>query len=36
MYLTILGNNGPFPAPNGACSSYLLELSLIHIFDSIG
>ena len=25
MYLTILGNNGPFPAPNGACSSYLLE-----------
>ena len=25
MYLTILGNNGPFPAPDGACSSYLLE-----------
>ena len=25
MYLTILGNNGPFPAPGGACSSYLLE-----------
>ena len=25
MQLTILGNNGPFPAPNGACSGYLLE-----------
>ena len=25
MYLTVLGNNGPFPAPDGACSSYLLE-----------
>ena len=25
MYLTILGNNGPFPAPGGACSGYLLE-----------
>lgn len=25
MRLTILGNNGPYPAPNGACSGYLLE-----------
>ena len=25
MKLTILGNNGPFPAPGGACSGYLLE-----------
>ena len=25
MILTILGNNGPFPAPGGACSGYLLE-----------
>ena len=24
MKLTILGNNGPYPAPGGACSSYLL------------
>lgn len=24
MKLTILGNNGPFPAPGGACSGYLL------------
>lgn len=25
MILTILGNNGPFPAAGGACSGYLLE-----------
>lgn len=25
MFLTILGNNGPFPAADGACSGYLLE-----------
>lgn len=25
MILTVLGNNGPFPAPGGACSSYLVE-----------
>ena len=25
MRLTILGNNGPYPAAGGACSSYLLE-----------
>ncbi len=25
MRLTILGNNGPFPAPGGACSGYLVE-----------
>lgn len=24
MRLTVLGNNGPFPAPGGACSGYLL------------
>ncbi len=25
MILRILGNNGPYPAPGGACSGYLLE-----------
>ena len=25
MKLTILGNNGPFPAAGGACSGYLLQ-----------
>lgn len=25
LKLTILGNNGPYPAPGGACSGYLLE-----------
>ena len=25
MKITILGNNGPFPAAGGACSSYLIE-----------
>lgn len=25
MFLTVLGNNGPFPASGGACSGYLLE-----------
>lgn len=25
MILTVLGNNGPFPAAGGACSGYLLE-----------
>lgn len=25
MKLTVLGNNGPFPSPGGACSGYLLE-----------
>lgn len=25
MKLTILGNNGPYPVPHGACSGYLLE-----------
>ena len=25
MKLTILGNNGPYPASNAACSGYLLE-----------
>ena len=25
MILTVLGNNGPFPAPGGACSGYLVE-----------
>lgn len=25
MKLTVLGNNGPYPEQNGACSSYLLE-----------
>ena len=25
MKLTVLGNNGPYPAPGGACSGYLLQ-----------
>ena len=25
MRLTVLGNNGPYPIPGGACSGYLLE-----------
>ena len=25
MKLTILGNNGPYPAAGGACSGYLLR-----------
>ena len=25
MILKILGNNGPYPAPGGACSGYLLQ-----------
>ncbi len=25
LYLTILGNQGPFPGPGGGCSSYLIE-----------
>lgn len=25
MKLTVLGNNGPYPCPNGACSGYLIE-----------
>lgn len=25
MRLTVLGNNGPYPVPGGACSGYLLE-----------
>lgn len=25
MYLTVLGCNGPYPAPDGACSGYLIQ-----------
>lgn len=25
MKLTVLGCNGPYPAPGGACSGYLLQ-----------
>ena len=25
MKLTVLGRHGPFPAPGGACSGYLIE-----------
>ena len=25
MRLTVLGCNGPYPAPEGACSGYLVE-----------
>lgn len=36
MKLTILGNNGPFPAEGGACSSYLIEHGGKHIILDMG
>lgn len=36
MRLTILGNNGPFPAPGGATSGYLLSSGEIRICFDLG
>lgn len=36
MKLTVLGNNGPFPGPGGACSGYLFESGDIHIALDFG
>ena len=36
MKLTILGNYGPYPAPNGACSGYLLESSAARVLIECG
>ena len=36
MKLTILGNRGPYPTPNGACSGYLLESEKTHILIECG
>lgn len=36
MKLTVLGNNGPYPSPGGACSGYLLEEKGIKILVDCG
>ena len=36
MKLTILGCNGPFPAPGGACSGYLLEAAGARVLIDCG
>ena len=36
MKITILGNNGPFPAAGGACSSYLIECGEIRVLVDSG
>lgn len=36
MKLTVLGNNGPFPAAGGACSGYLLQEKNINILIDCG
>ena len=36
MKLTILGNNGPFPAAGGACSGYLIEEGSIKLLIDCG
>lgn len=36
MKLTVLGNRGPYPTPNGACSGYLLESEKTHILIDCG
>lgn len=36
MRLTILGNNGPFPAPGGATSGYLLQSGSIRLCFDLG
>lgn len=34
--LTILGNQGPFAGPRGACSGYLLQACNVHVLMDIG
>lgn len=36
MKITVLGNNGPYPAPGGACSSYLIETGNTKILADAG
>lgn len=36
MKLTILGNNGPYPAAGGACSGYLLETAAAKVLIDCG
>ena len=36
MQLTILGNSGPYPAPGGACSGYLLSQGDTHVLLDCG
>jgi len=36
MKLTVLGNNGPFPAPGGACSGYLISEGNTNILVDCG
>ena len=36
MKLTVLGNNGPFPAAGGACSGYLLQSAMANILIDCG
>jgi ribonuclease BN (tRNA processing enzyme) len=36
MKLTVLGNNGPYPAPGGACSGYLLQCAGRNIVIDLG
>lgn len=36
MQLTVLGRYGPFPAPGGACSGYLLESGAVKLVIDLG
>ena len=36
MKLTILGNNGPYPGPGGACSAYLLSSDTTNVLIECG
>ena len=36
MKLTVLGRHGPFPAPGGACSGYLIEAGDIKLCVDLG
>jgi len=36
MKLTVLGNNGPFPGPGGACSGYLVQEENVNILLDCG
>ncbi len=36
MQITILGNSGPYPAPGGACSGYLLSQGDTHVLLDCG
>lgn len=36
MNVTVLGNNGPYPAAGGACSSYLISSNETNILTDVG